>query len=465
MKTLPRIMRQIVGLMLCIAAHPAAAANWYVDNAVSRSGNGTSWSTAWNGFANITWSAIKPGDTLYISGGSSSQTYEETLTIGASGSPSSSITITKGIEAGHNGTPILDERNSRFNGVVLYGINYVTVQNLLIQNITNAGVSVNSATAGVIIQNNSVYSGPGLGNGADARGYDVRNSSGTNAVVVLNNTYTTPPSTTSQTDGIWSSGNNGVVFDGNTLVVSNSDPTGHSDGVQSYQDINITVRNNYVSHPNGGINNHGMWLQDASGTITIYNNVVYMPVGDEQAITYWNESGYSGKAQMWNNTVYGAYWCYRFISTPNSELKNNICWPASNGTGVLFEGGTLPTANVDYNLIWAPNAAIGKVNGSAKTWLQWQTFGYDVHGVNANPLFTNAALNNLTLSQSSRAIDQGVMLPAIATDRIGTPRPQGTAYDIGAYEYKAVCQSPRQNSACHDSGVRKPLNSCAGIKL
>ena len=435
MTTALRIMASFVGLMLCVAVHPAAAATWYVDAAVSSSGNGTSWATAWKSFASISWLAIKPGDTLYISGGPSSQAYHETLTVGASGSSGNPITITKGVDAGHNGTVILDEQISRYNGVALYGINNVTVQNLSIQNITDSGISVKSATAGVTIQNNSVYSGPGLGNGANARGYDVRNSSG---AVVRKNNYATPASTTSQTDGIWSSGNDGVVFDGNSIVISNSDPTGHSDGIQSNQDISITIRNNYITHPNGGTNNHGMWLSDSNGTIAIYNNVVYMPVGDEQAITYWNESGYSGKAQMWNNTVYGAHYCYRFISAPNSELKNNICWPASGGTGIVIESSALSTANVDYNLTWAPNAIIGNVIGSAKTWSQWQAFGYDVHGANANPQFANS---DFTLLSTSPAINRGATLPAVTTDRIGTPRPKGAAYDIGAYEYKAASQT------------------------
>lgn len=49
--------------------------------------------------------------------------------------------------------------------------------------------------------------------------------------------------------------------------------------------------------------------------------------------------------------------------------------------------------------------------------------------------FVNAAANNYALAPDSPAIDAGITLPGVTTDRIGTMRPQGRAYDVGAYEY------------------------------
>lgn len=48
--------------------------NHYVDNAVSSSGNGSSWSQAWMSFSVIDWDIVEPGDTIYISGGSGTKT-------------------------------------------------------------------------------------------------------------------------------------------------------------------------------------------------------------------------------------------------------------------------------------------------------------------------------------------------------------------------------------------------------
>ena len=95
---------------------------WYVDNAVSSSGNGTSWANAWKDFNNINWSLIKPGDTLYIGGGATSQTYTQTLNVGASGTLGNPITIRVGQDSGHNGQVIIQDASINLNNR-----NYITI--------------------------------------------------------------------------------------------------------------------------------------------------------------------------------------------------------------------------------------------------------------------------------------------------------------------------------------------------
>jgi len=58
------------------------------------------------------------------------------------------------------------------------------------------------------------------------------------------------------------------------------------------------------------------------------------------------------------------------------------------------------------------------------------------------PAFVNAGATmpdspNFALTARSPAIDAGLPLTATRTAFDGTPRPQGRAYDIGAYEYAA----------------------------
>jgi hypothetical protein len=418
---------------------------FYVDNTVSSSGNGSSWSSAWKHFSDINWASIKPGDTVYISGGSSSQTYDETFTVGASGSAGKPITITAGVDPGHNGTVVIDAQETRANGVVLNGDNYVDVQHLSVRDATDAGISVKNATGGVIIEDNGVYSGdPGGGN---ARGYDVRNSVGTDAVIVRGNSFSTPANTTAQTDGAWSSGNNGVVFEYNHFVIANSDTTGHSDGIQSFQDYNVTIRGNWVEQANNAtVNNHGIWLSDVhtGGVINVYNNVVLAPnlTGDTAAGLYddsaWTETG---TAKFYNNTILGGDRALLFYNTPSTvEAKNNILSPAVGGRfGVALwnESTPIPGANIDHNLIWAPGSNVANVEqqGGTKTWAGWQALGYDAHGVNADPGFVDAGAYNYALGAQSAAVDHGATLSGIMTDYAGTSRPQGAGYDIGAYEF------------------------------
>ena len=416
------------------------AANLYIDNAASTSGNGTSWSSAWKSFSNVVWSNIRPGDTLYISGGATSQTYYETLIVGASGSSTGMITITKGINPGHNGTVIIDGETTRPNGVYLYGYNYVDVRNLFVRNISDAGIVVKYATAGVVIEDNNIYSGdPGGGN---ARGIDTRNNSGTNPVLVRNNTFTTPTNTAAQTDGIWSSGNNGVIFDHNCIVIANSNTTGHSDGIQSYQDYNIVIRNNWIEQANYATsNNHGLWLSNTQtgGVIKVFNNVIFVPnLTQDSAVTHWNDASTwpgTGTIRIWNNTIYGGTRSVNLGNSPNAEVKNNILWPSANGYGVVMMNGTIPPANINNNLIWSPNANIAYVNGSAKNWSGWQALGYDGKGVNADPGFTDLSRKQLMPTPTSAVINRGTILSEVTTDLEGVPRPKGSAYGLGAIEF------------------------------
>lgn len=80
-----------------------AAGNTYYVSKAGSNGGGQSWQTAWNELNHINWSIVKAGDTILIDGGTDGMTYDTTLSIGASGSPGSPITIERATNAGHNG--------------------------------------------------------------------------------------------------------------------------------------------------------------------------------------------------------------------------------------------------------------------------------------------------------------------------------------------------------------------------
>ena len=339
----------------------------YVNNMISAPGNGSSWSQAWKSFAAIDWSAIRPGDTIHVSGGASGQTYNETLTVGTSGAAGAPVTITKGTDPGHNGDVVINGGDTRANGIVINDRDHVVVSNLDVRNITSAGISVKYANAGAVIEGNSVYSGdPGGGN---ARGYDVRNSVGPNAVVVRNNEYSTPTNTAAQTDGIWSSDNDGVVFEKNRIVISNSNTNGHSDGIQSFHDYSITVRDNWFEQANSAAtDNHGAWLSNTrnGGTIKFQDNVVLTPnLTSDSAVTHYREAAWTenGTADIFNNTIVGGKRSLNLAKSPSVEAYNNILVPSASGHAVVLSDAAPPAGNIDNNLMWAPSGTVAYAGG------------------------------------------------------------------------------------------------------
>ena len=75
------------------------------------------------------------------------------------------------------------------------------------------------------------------------------------------------------------------------------------------------------------------------------------------------------------------------------------------------------------------------MTNGARTYSQWTTTdGYNANGVNDDPDFTNAASGDFTLLSASPAINAGTTLATVTTDRNKVTRPQGSAYDMGAYE-------------------------------
>ena len=60
-------------------------------------------------------------------------------------------------------------------------------------------------------------------------------------------------------------------------------------------------------------------------------------------------------------------------------------------------------------------------------------YPHDLWGV--NPRFVNAAVGDFHFLPDSPLIDRGIILDSVVDDFDGFPRPLGSGYDIGAYEY------------------------------
>lgn len=228
--------------------------------------------------------------------------------------------------------------------------------------------------------------------------------------------------------------------------------------------LNVTIRNNVIHDCGQGIlgygyrvtidrnriyhnDEHGMYVTGTSYTIT--NNVIYDNIngyGIQTAGYPVGQSPTPGPEYMTfknnliaNNTI--AFQQVRAAITlwqadaQNNTITNNIFYEnaqtwvaAAYGIDCVSSGGGHVLRN---NLFYATSpgstldlsACAGKYTETGR--------------ITAKPQFVNEGARDFRLVSGSPGIDKGVIVPEVTTDFAGARRPQGTAYDVGAYELPA----------------------------
>lgn len=184
-------------------------------------------------------------------------------------------------------------------------------------------------------------------------------------------------------------------------------------------DADIEIYNNLFDAYTGGPTNGLVTLAIAKGTARIYNNTFTGTSGG-----YANAIAVSGQ---FGTTKYKTYY-----------ITNNVSMNCLLTYAISMTAYT--TLDQDYNIAGGTpaNGFYSYSTGgslAALSFASWQAAGRDVHGLNTDPLLNFDG----TLTASSPAIDAGTSLSSYFTvDKNGVSRPQGSAWDMGAYEYVFV---------------------------
>ena len=413
-----------------IAPRSYGGSNFYVDKIANGLNNGTSWASAWESFTDIDWSVITHSDTVFISGGSSSKRYYETLEIQASGVEGGYITVTKGVDNGHDGDVILDGQAVRQNGIYLRSYDHIRISGLHLRNFIGSGsVRIRNAQGVLIEELDILVTGHG--------GVWIDQSIN---CIVRNNYMSTPTLIDEQTDGIYAQHNSGNVYENNYIIITNSDPEAHCDGIQLFEEDGSTIRGNYIEQANFKTSNaQGIYIERSHGTHLIYNNVVVCPNTGSHLIGFRNLDDGTGEVEVYNNTAIGMSGSFIRVSGNYPKIKNNILYKTKSGNVLIFESPVYDFGGIDYNLFYmSGDGAPVYYVGDSISWAEWKALGADIHSLQTDPLIYPDG----RLQADSPCIDAGVDLDNIFnTDKRGVQRFPGH-WDIGAYEFSLDAGPP-----------------------
>jgi len=166
--------------------------------------------------------------------------------------------------------------------------------------------------------------------------------------------------------------------------------------------------------------------------IYIYNNIFTGgTAGSGSVFLAWN----TDSVYLFNNTFYNTISPMVSVTgATHAVLKNNIYYANNGQTFLAMETYYGATATSDHDLFYNPKGS-NLLPRSAIT---------VINGKTGNPLFVNPAAKDFHLQSGSAAIDAGTgsVSGTVTQDYSGNSRPQGSAYDIGAYEYSPGSGDP-----------------------
>ena len=477
------LMLFFVGLLL---VGTVSAANWYVSTTSSGTASGDSWANkrtlkdfteSWYG------TRVKPGDIVYIDGGSTNLTYKygqhnnsqwATFFWNKAGTAYNRITITRGRDSGHNGIPIIEGAFGSGKNAFYGYASYFTLANLTFTNKDNynsrAGrylILLGAHPIGVHILSNTLRY---------TYGTAIRVDSSEN-VKIMYNSITTGVTDEKYTEDafFFDSGGNGTEiaynyvlnennFDNRPPFNATTNPEGaHADLFQftgTYQSTGgaTKIHHNFLGNiqDTDGYGKQVLYLNQVAGVFEIYNNIIVtasrntnMYGSDDITLTdIVNDNPTKLIGKIYNNNIVSDafYPGSRFYRVDEFTFKNNLVYYPniiSGGNGAVFTfnyGSQNASLDIDYNRYHKTNLVrFVEMTPNIISWDTWRSkYGVDAHSSIGPVNFRNlwgTQPSDYMLVDGSEGIDDGTPVIGIVDDFVGTSRPQGSAWDIGAFEY------------------------------
>jgi hypothetical protein len=447
--------------LLLFTIENANSKTYYVDNMGGNDANsGISTTRAWKSFAKVVSQTFNTGDIVSFKCGdrfpvteSMTRTGKDEVTFNSYGTGSRPI-----IDAGGTCIP--------FDFVTITGANHITFNGLKIVNGNSSNISCWNCTFFTIESCNidSAYDVPGHIDGANGTkcmniyfgGDDLLS---THDLIIRNSTL----SYAGGSHGIYIAGTNNVLLEYDSLNYNAHVGIRIAGGGSQYCANNITIRycvikyNHYSQIENSGAS-YSNFYYNIIATDTAYS-IREHSAGGSGGIYFHDQSTeigvppyfYPHDCNYYNNTIINnrnhgwdipAFVVETTSNMANIVIKNNLfycedgdqymhLWYNGAGDGLISNSWVFTN-----NIYYAPGSAkhlfnrLGTNYSSLKAWNK--ATGYETNSKFANPLFTNYAAGDYSLSSRSPAINSGTFVGlTMDINSNAVPNPP----DMGAFQH------------------------------
>jgi len=206
------------------------------------------------------------------------------------------------------------------------------------------------------------------------------------------------------------------------LILAMGDEDGKGNRIQ-----NVIVRNNIFT----GNNHQGVALGVNIQNVQLYNNTFYQNGRQDILLS---ESGPVQSITIRNNLLY---------HSANSNCTVDCSWYQDAHIG--YTPAAVQGLTINQNGYFGQAITILSGSGSNQTNIGGSG---DSAAVTGSVAFTNPALFDFRVAAGGTPIDRGVNLGSLVPrDLNGIPRPQGGAYDLGAFEFDTGSPAPSDTLA------------------
>jgi uncharacterized repeat protein (TIGR02059 family) len=282
--------------------------------------------------------------------------------------------------------------------------------------------------------------------------------------------------------GAYNNNLDGAVISGNMLTWNGTpEPRIIPHGIFTGYNINVQVKYNYLNKVPMAIIRKSNGMTDVSGVVSyniVKNPGVGVVVKGMNGVRIFNNTFYSSLTTDQTNRAFIDIYENPSVtpagSAKGTKIYNNVFYTKSRLKNISITSACLSGFECDYNIYYCESGApVFLVDGSLKTFSEWQAMGYDTHSKVINPNF-----KDLVSFVPAARLDYGTDLgQAFATGlsvdaKWGTTSPatatQNGRWQVGAVIYKEVAEpapAPEYLGALIDNATPARLEMTFSLTL